>query len=225
MEHALFCGCDFGWCSRWSRADLRTVTPKRTIISTQPHHPRHQQRIGAACRGACRISCARRRLSSSDNNLSPKMMANWVFAPDHSRGARFQSWAACVVEQQVQQLHRGIVTGEVPPGADGAAQPGVQRLNRVRNRNENGGVDVRLQRFELRCMERPSGTEEPVARRCGQAVLHSELRAHIRARVSGWPPLRLARLRRELGSAGVVSPAASVWVRETFPWQRDRRAS
>lgn len=25
---------------------------------------------------------------------SPKMTANWVFASDHSRGGRFQSWAA-----------------------------------------------------------------------------------------------------------------------------------
>jgi hypothetical protein len=27
-------------------------------------------------------------------NLSPKITANWVFASDHSRGGRFQSWAA-----------------------------------------------------------------------------------------------------------------------------------
>jgi hypothetical protein len=51
---------------------------------------------------------------------------------------------------------------------------------------------------------RPSGTEAPGARRCGQAdALHE-----LRARVSSWPPLRLARLRCERGSVGVVSPAA-----------------
>jgi hypothetical protein len=32
----------------------------------------------------------------------------------------------------------------------------------------------------------------------------------LRARVSSWPPLRLARLRRERGSVGVVSPAAPI---------------
>jgi hypothetical protein len=57
-----------------------------------------------------------------------------------------------------------------------------------------------------RRMVRPSGTEAPGARKCGQADAHDELRA----RVSSWPPLRLAQLRRERGSVGVVSPAAPV---------------
>ena len=43
----------------------------------------------------------------------------------------------------------------------------------------------------LRRMVRPSGTEAPGARKCGQADLLDELRA----RVSSWPPLRLARRR------------------------------
>jgi len=43
-------------------------------------------------------------------------------------------------------------------------------------------------------------------RMCGQADVYDELRA----RVSSWPPLRLARLRRERESVGVVSPAAPV---------------
>jgi hypothetical protein len=55
-------------------------------------------------------------------------------------------------------------------------------------------------------MVRPSGTEAPGARRCGQADLYHE----PRARVSSWPPLRLARLRRERESVGVVSPTAPV---------------
>src|SRR4051794_18077698 len=41
---------------------------------------------------------------------------------------------------------------------------------------------------------------------CGQADTHDE----PRARVSSWPPLRLARLRRERESVVVVSPAAPV---------------
>ena len=55
-------------------------------------------------------------------------------------------------------------------------------------------------------MVRPSGTEAPGARWCGQAGPYDELRA----RVSSWPPLRLVRLRRERGSVGVVLPAAPV---------------
>src|SRR5271170_242171 len=55
-------------------------------------------------------------------------------------------------------------------------------------------------------MVRPSGTEAPGARMCGQADVFDELRA----RVSSWPPLRLARLRRERESVGVVSPTAPV---------------
>src|SRR4029077_14808325 len=50
------------------------------------------------------------------------------------------------------------------------------------------------------------GTEAPGARRCGQADPYHE----PRARVVSWPPLRLARLRRERESVVVVSPAAPV---------------
>ena len=53
------------------------------------------------------------------------------------------------------------------------------------------GADVRLGPSRFRRMVRPSGTEAPGARRCGQADVYDELRA----RVSSWPPLRLARLR------------------------------
>ena len=42
---------------------------------------------------------------------------------------------------------------------------------------------------------------------CGQADPYDELRA----RVSSWPPLRLARLRRERESVVVVLPAAPVF--------------
>src|SRR5512144_548700 len=55
-------------------------------------------------------------------------------------------------------------------------------------------------------MVRPSGTEAPGARRCGQADAYDEPRARVRS----WPPLRLARLRGERGSVVVVSSAAPV---------------
>jgi len=52
------------------------------------------------------------------------------------------------------------------------------------------------------------GTEAPGARSCGQADVFDEPRAGV----SSWPPLRLARLRRERESVVVVSPAAPVMV-------------
>ena len=66
----------------------------------------------------------------------------------------------------------------------------------------------------LRCstswrMVRPSGQRHR-STKCGQADAHDE----PRARVSSWPPLRLARLRRERDSVVVVSPAAPVVVRQ-----------
>ncbi len=51
------------------------------------------------------------------------------------------------------------------------------------------------------CDHRDRGTGST---KCGQADTHDE----PRARVSSWPPLRLARLRRERESVVVVSPAA-----------------
>lgn len=59
--------------------------------------------------------------------------------------------------------------------------------------------------IDFRRMVRPSGTGHREHAKCGQADLFDELRA----RVSSWPPLRPARLRRERGSVGVASPAGS----------------
>jgi hypothetical protein len=53
------------------------------------------------------------------------------------------------------------------------------------------------------CDHRDRGTGST---KCGQADAYDE----PRARVSSWPPLRLARLRRERESVVVVSPAAPV---------------
>src|SRR6476660_2680391 len=61
--------------------------------------------------------------------------------------------------------------------------------------------------FEIVAYGVTIGTEAPGARRCGQADTHDE----PRARVSSWPPLRLARLRRERESVVVVSPAVPVF--------------
>ena len=107
-------------------------------------------------------------------------------------------------EDRADEPDDGLVVGEDADDLGAALDLTIDPFDWVGNRYEDGGADVRLQRFELRCMVRPSGTEAPGARRCGQAVVYDELRA----RVSSWPPLRLARLRRERGSVGVVSPAA-----------------
>jgi len=97
----------------------------------------------------------------------------------------------------------------------------VGPFERIGNRYEEDGAEVRLGPAWSWRMVRPSGTEAPGARRCGQADAHIELRA----RVSSWPPLRLARLRRERGSVGVVSPAAPVTLADgggnaTCCWKR-----
>lgn len=97
----------------------------------------------------------------------------------------------------------------------------MSRLNsscdRVGNQYEILGADVRLRFSDARRMVRSSGTEAPGARRCGQADAHDELRA----RVSSWRPLRLARLRRERESVVVVSPVAPLWLIE----RRQRNAT
>ena len=69
--------------------------------------------------------------------------------------------------------------------------PRMHTFDRVGNRYESHGADILLRSVRPRHMVRPSGTEAPGTRRCGQADPHDELRA----RVSSWPPLRLARLR------------------------------
>ncbi|MHC2382739.1 hypothetical protein ACVIU7_009686 [Bradyrhizobium liaoningense] len=82
----------------------------------------------------------------------------------------------------------------------------VEALDRVGNRYEMArcqrSAAVFLHRG-VRCDHRDRGTGST---KCGQADAHDE----PRARVSSWPPLRLARLRRERESVVVVSPAAPV---------------
>jgi hypothetical protein len=92
------------------------------------------------------------------------------------------------------------------PITDSPLDLAVEALDRIGNRYKILGADVLLRSPSSWHMVRPSGTEAPGARRCGQADAHDELRA----RVSSWPPLRLARLRRERESVVVVSPAAPV---------------
>ena len=112
-------------------------------------------------------------------------------------------------QDQEQQLDRTLVGGKVPAGPHRPAQLGIQGLDRIGNRYEDAGACVRLEFSRFWRMVRPSGTEAPGARKCGQADVYDELRA----RVSSWRPLRLARLRRERGSVGVVSPHAPIVTR------------
>src|SRR4051812_23764684 len=139
----------------------------------------------------CRLRClARRRLSIS------RMSATLL--------TRFSS---LVADYKDDEFCRGFVIGEVAADFDRPPELCVQSLNGVRNRYE-----------DVRC-RRPAGIEAVPAygatirdrgtgsTKCGQADVFDELRA----RVSSWPPLRLARLRRERGSVGVVSPPAPVF--------------
>ena len=91
----------------------------------------------------------------------------------------------------------------------------VHPLERIRNRYEMGGADVRLgsqvPAYGATIRDRGTGSTK-----CGQADVLDELRA----RVSSWPPLRLARLRRERGSVGVVSPHAPVLSMDRRTWMR-----
>jgi hypothetical protein len=60
-------------------------------------------------------------------------------------------------------------------GLDPAFEFLVQTFDSVRNRYERAGADVRLRAMSLWRMVRPSGTEAPGARRCGQADPYDEL--------------------------------------------------
>jgi hypothetical protein len=46
----------------------------------------------------------------------------------------------------------------------------VEPLERIRNRYEDGGADVRLEPLRFRRMVRPSGTEAPGARSAGRPI-------------------------------------------------------
>ncbi|MVT55676.1 hypothetical protein GPL17_35270 [Bradyrhizobium yuanmingense] len=68
------------------------------------------------------------------------------------------------------------------------------------------GANVHAAVFYIVAYGATIGTEAPGARSAGRPMLLDE----PRARVSSWPPLRLARLRWERESVVVVSPAAPV---------------
>ena len=119
-----------------------------------------------------------------------------------------RGWSIHIVlfeQQGSDETHDGVVIREDADDIGAPLDLPVKAFDRIRNRYKIPGAEVRLR---ISCpwrMVRPSGTEAPGARRCGQADAHDELRA----RVSSWPPLRLARLRRERGSVVVVWPTCS----------------
>ena len=95
-------------------------------------------------------------------------------------------------------------------GGGGTERPGFQKLlaaiceGRVGNRYADPGADVRPRFLDQGvCCEHP-GQRHREHEGAGRPFLQHE----PRARVSSWPPLRLARLRRERESVVVVSPAA-----------------
>ena len=124
----------------------------------------------------------------------------------HVAGALDGPFIVLFEQQRADEADDGVVVGEDADDVGSPLDLAVQAFDGVDNRYKIPGAEVRLRISCPRRMVRPSGTEAPGARRCGQADLFDELRA----RVSSWPPLRLARLRRERESVVVVSPAAPV---------------
>lgn len=109
-------------------------------------------------------------------------------------------------QDRADESDDSVVVGKDADDIGAALDLAVETFDGICNRYKSFGADALLQFIELRRMLRASGTEAPGARRCGQADTLDELRA----RVSSWPPLRLARLRRERESVVVASPAAPV---------------
>src|SRR6188768_4553751 len=121
----------------------------------------------------------------------------------HVAGALDGPLVVLFEEDGADEACDGGLVGKDADDLGAALDLAVDPLEGIGNRYEFLGADVWSWPWPW-CMVRPSGTEAPGARWCGQAGALDELRA----RVSSWPPLRLARLRRERGSVGVVSPAA-----------------
>lgn len=142
---------------------------------------------------------------SGITNLSPKTTANWVFASNHSRGGRFHSSAAWFSTRDSSFM----------------AASSLGKCPRVRTARRSLEFSASMAFVTGMIMTAPSdprwrceisgvwcdhpGQGHREHAKCGQADIFDELRA----RVSSWPPLRPARLRRERGSVGVASPAGS----------------
>src|SRR3954468_16863037 len=116
---------------------------------------------------------------------------------------------------EVDELGGGLFVGEVAAGLDRLADLAVQPLDRVGIPYETARMlpvpPDRLDVWDVRVGEygatvRDRGIREQT--RSGRPVLFGGLRA----RVSRWPPLRLARMRRERESVGVVCPPVSLHV-------------
>ena len=83
------------------------------------------------------------------------------------------------MQDQIEQLVSRLIAREVPPGAHRTAQLGIEGFYCVGNRYEDVGADVSAATRELWRMVRPSGTEAPGARMCGQVDVLDELRARV----------------------------------------------
>ena len=75
-------------------AVLLLLAPMFPVIVTWLSPIAFSAAVNAKVPRDCPKFCARGLFHYQTTNLSPKMTANWVFASNHSRGARFHSWAA-----------------------------------------------------------------------------------------------------------------------------------
>jgi hypothetical protein len=104
-------------------------------------------------------------------------------------------------QQRADEARDRIFVGEDADDIGAPLDLSVEPFERIDNRYEMRGADSAAM-FKVVAYGVTIGTEAPGARRCGQAdPLHEP-----RARVVSWPPLRLARLRRERESVVVCRP-------------------
>ena len=124
----------------------------------------------------------------------------------HVAGALDSPFVVLLQKDGSDQADDGGVVGKDADDVGAAFDLTVEPFEAVCNRYESrrrrsSGCSEESAAYGATIRDRGAGSTK-----CGQADLFDE----PRARVSSWPPLRLARLRRERESVGVVSPTAPV---------------
>ncbi len=124
----------------------------------------------------------------------------------HEAAALHGPFVVLLQEDSADEAFDGVFVGEDADDLGAALDLAVEAFEPVGIRYEDSGADfpagiLVVPAYGATIRDRGAGSTK-----CGQAVLYHE----PRVRVSSWPPLRLARLRRERESVVVVSPHAPV---------------
>ena len=129
---------------------------------------------GLVPRWECQESCVRGLLSHHAlTNLSSNMMANWVLASHHSRGGIFHVCATWR-KTRYSNLIAASSVGKCPLVRTARRSLAFKDSMAFVTGMREPAPKTRLRATSLRRMVRPSGTEAPGARRCGQADLFHE---------------------------------------------------